>query len=124
MKLVITAIDSNYRTSDTDYSWTDPGEVLTVGTDSAFVGVESGRFTTRGRVADVALSRAEVRQKIITLLTRDGWYDPQREQQSAETRKRMAEVFGLARGLPVGTVLELQDCRPRPFTAPAPTAAS
>ncbi|GAA1237822.1 DUF7715 family protein [Streptomyces rhizosphaericus] len=124
MKLLITAVDSNFRTSDTDYSWTDPGEVLTVGTDGAFVGVDSGRFTTRGRVADVALSRVEVRQKIITYLTRGGWYEPRRERQSTETRKRMAEVFGLARGFAVGTVLELHEGMPRPFTGSATSAAS
>ncbi|WP_394426678.1 DUF7715 family protein [Streptomyces sp. SGAir0957] len=116
MKLLITAVDSNFRTSDTDYSWTDPGEILTIGTDGAFVGVDSGRFTTRGRVADVALSRVEVRLKTIAHLTRGGWYEPQRERQSAETSKRMTEVFGLARGFAVGTVLELHEGRPRPFT--------
>lgn len=61
MKLLITDADSNYRTSSTDYCWTDPGEVLTVGTDGAFVGIDSGRYTTRGRIADPP--RAEVHQK-------------------------------------------------------------
>jgi hypothetical protein len=123
MKLLITAVDSNYRTSSTDYSWTGPGEVLTIGTGDAFVGVDSGRFTTRGRVADVALTRAETRRKIISYLTRSGWYQPERERQSAETRKRVAEVFGLARGFTVGTVVELRDGRPRPFTGSASSVA-
>jgi hypothetical protein len=113
MKLVIPVSDSNYRTSSTDYCWTKPGEILTVGSHDAFVGVDSGRFTTRGRVVDLDLTRDEVTEKIIRLLTRGGWYEPGSDRQRPETRKRMREVFGLARGFEVGAVLELHYGHPR-----------
>ncbi|TGB15504.1 hypothetical protein [Streptomyces sp. MZ04] len=123
MKLLVPALDCNYRMSNADYSWTDPGEILTIGTNDDFVGLDSGRFTTLGRVTDVNVTRAQVRQKITDYLTRTGWYEPGRERQSTETRKRMGEVFGLARGFDVGTVIELHQGRPRPITDPADRAA-
>ena len=113
MKLVVPDSDSTYRASDTDYSWTIPGEILTVGSHDAFVGVDSGRFTTRGRVVDLDVTRDEVTEKTIHLLTRSGWYEPGRDRQRPETRTRMREVFGLARGFEVGAVLEVHHGRPR-----------
>ncbi|WND40650.1 hypothetical protein RI578_40890 (plasmid) [Streptomyces sp. BB1-1-1] len=41
-----------------------------------------------------------------------------RERQNTETRRRMGEVFGLARGFEVGTVLGLHRGRPLRHDAP------
>ncbi|MFF4531537.1 hypothetical protein ACFY1P_19990 [Streptomyces sp. NPDC001407] len=118
MKLVVPASAANYHVSDRDYSWTDPGEVLTIGTDDAFVGITSDRHTTRGRVAELDIKRTQVTEQIISRLTRCGWYQPHRERQTTETRKRMREVFGLARGFEVGAVIELHQGRPRRCAEP------
>ncbi|RLU82012.1 hypothetical protein CTZ27_31115 [Streptomyces griseocarneus] len=119
MKLVVPASDANYRSSNTDYCWTKPGEILTISsTGDAFIGVASGRCTTRGRVAEVDVTRAQVTEQMISLLTLSGWYQPRRERQSSETRKRMREVFGLARGFEVGAVIELRQGRPRRCAEP------
>ncbi|MFC9505481.1 hypothetical protein [Streptomyces sp. NPDC057002] len=113
MKFVVPASDEMYRKSDTAYSWTDAGEILSIGTDSTFVGISSGRHTTRGKVVDLNTAREDVTEKVIELLTRQGWYDPHRETQSTECQKRMREPFGLARGFNVGVALEIHEGRPR-----------
>jgi hypothetical protein len=118
MKLIIPAFDQHYRVSATDYNWTNPGEILTIGTDDAFVGLDSRRYTTHGRFTALDVTRADVNAKIISLLTQDGFYVPGRERQSTETRRRMGEVFGLARGFEVGTVIGLHRGRPRRHDAP------
>ncbi|MBN0045740.1 hypothetical protein JS756_16830 [Streptomyces actuosus] len=118
MKLIVPAFDQHYRVSATDYNWTNPDEILTIGTDEAFVGLDSRRYTTHGRVAALDVTRAEVTAKIISLLARDGFYVPGRERQSTETRRRMGEVFGLARGLETGAVIVLHRGRPRRHAAP------
>ncbi|MER5549874.1 hypothetical protein ABT072_47665 [Streptomyces sp. NPDC002589] len=118
MKLIIPAFDQRYRVSATDYNWTDPGEILTIGADDAFVGIDSRRYSTHGRVTALDVTRDEVTAKIISLLTRDGFYVPGRERQSTETRRRMGEVFGLTRGFEVGAVICLHRGRPRRHTSP------
>ncbi|MFD8731485.1 hypothetical protein [Streptomyces sp. NPDC059611] len=118
MKLIIPAFDQKYRVSDTNYNWTDPREILTIGTDDAFVGLSSRRYTTHGRVAALDVTRAEVTAKMVSLLTRDGVYVPGREQQCVEARRRMREVFGLARGFETGTVIVLHRTRPRSHATP------
>ncbi|MFE3558384.1 hypothetical protein ACFXKW_26510 [Streptomyces sp. NPDC059193] len=118
MKLVISASDTNYNNSPTDYSWTYANEILIAGSDGAFVGISSGKYTTRGRVAHVAMNREEVTAQVVEYLTREGFYEPGRVRQSAETRKRMSGVFGLARGLETGAVIELREGRPRRSAAP------
>ncbi|KOU80397.1 hypothetical protein ADK61_09580 [Streptomyces sp. XY66] len=118
MKLIIPAFDQHYRVSATDYNWTNPNEILTIGTDDAFVGLDSRRYTTRGRVTALDVTRDEVTDKIVSLLTQHGFYVPGRDRQSTETRKRMGEIFGLARGFEVGAVIDLHHGRPRRYAAP------
>ncbi|OEJ22084.1 hypothetical protein AR457_40045 [Streptomyces agglomeratus] len=118
MKLIVPAFDQHYRASATDYAWTGPGEILTIGTDDAFVGIDSCRYTTHGRVTALDVTRDEVTAKIINPLTQDGFYVPGRERQSTETRRRTAEVFGLARGFEVGAVIGVHRGRPRRHAAP------
>ncbi|MFI5986828.1 hypothetical protein ACIBEA_38950 [Streptomyces sp. NPDC051555] len=119
MKLVVSASDTNYSNSPTDYSWTYANEILIVGTDGAFVGISSGKYTTRGRVAHVAMNREEVTAQVVKYLTGTGCYKPGEERQSTEARKRMSGVFGLARGFETGAVIELRDGRPHRSTGPA-----
>ncbi|WP_328373056.1 hypothetical protein OG800_49590 (plasmid) [Streptomyces sp. NBC_00445] len=128
MKLIITAADSNYFLSRTDFSWTRAGEILTVGTDDpfgpddSFVGLDFGRFTKRGRVADGAVDRTQVLRKIIGHLTRNGLYELHGQRPSVKTRKRITEFLDLAEGFDVGTVLD-HNGRLCPFTGSAPTTA-
>ncbi|MEU6349979.1 hypothetical protein ABZ896_11695 [Streptomyces sp. NPDC047072] len=124
MKLLITAAESNYYASPADYSWTLPGEVLTTGTPDTFVGLGFGRSTTRARVTDVDIPRAEVLRKIIGHLTRSGLYELDGQVQSVRTRQRITAFLGLADGFDVGTVLELHDGTLRPVTGSGPAAAS
>ncbi|MFB7917046.1 hypothetical protein [Streptomyces sp. NPDC056061] len=72
----MSASDGIYRNSDTDYSWTDAGEILAIGANASFVGISSGRHTTRGKVVDLTVTRDEVTEKITVLLTKQGWYRP------------------------------------------------
>nr|WP_055531294.1 hypothetical protein [Streptomyces graminilatus] len=64
-------------------------------------------------MVDLDVTRDEVTEKTIRLLSRGGWYEPGRDRQRPETRTRMREVFGLARGFEVGAVLEVHHGRPR-----------
>ncbi|MEV5264750.1 DUF7715 family protein [Streptomyces werraensis] len=107
MRLIVTAADETYHRSRTDYSWTKPGEILTIGSDDAFVGIDSRKYTTRGKVVEIVTNRNAVTKQMITLLTAQGWYRTDREKQSAECRKRMLEVFNLARGFELEDEVEV-----------------
>ncbi|KES09169.1 hypothetical protein BU52_03715 [Streptomyces toyocaensis] len=70
MKLIIPAFDQHYRASATDHNWTDPEEILTIGADEAFAGIDSRRYTTHGRVTALDVARDEVTDKIGSTRTR------------------------------------------------------
>lgn len=71
-----------------------------------------------GRVTALDVTRAEVTDKIISLLTQHSFYVPGRDRHSTKTRKRVGEIFGLARGFEVGAVIDLHHGGPRRCAAP------
>ncbi|EDY49273.1 hypothetical protein SSCG_02301 [Streptomyces clavuligerus] len=62
MKLISPAATQLYRTSATDCDWSDPGEILAIATEKAFVGLGSRHYTTPSRVAALAQPRRGHRQ--------------------------------------------------------------
>ncbi|MEU1816170.1 hypothetical protein ABZ543_13365 [Streptomyces roseifaciens] len=110
MKLLITAKEP-YRNSDTDFSWTEVGEILMPDPGREhFVGISTGRYATIAVVANVDITREAVKEQVFQRFTQAGWHDPSRKKPMVHTRRQMTTVFGTAHGYPVGTHLTLVDC--------------